>query len=184
MSQTGTKLEEARFFLKHIDHSKTQYPDFDYYLNAFLGSARSILWVMKAEYQKVNGWKQWHDSKQLDAEDQALFDAINDVRIRSVKKASIETQLVAIVDMAATRTEANAALLASDIPGQVDVVPLDGSQATLEILRENRPIAYGVLKAVHRTVNEFPDDDIVNICKRYFERLEDLVNECSATFAL
>lgn len=186
MTRTSAKLDEARFFLRHIDQSKTRYPEFDYYLNAFLGSARSVLWVMRAEYQDVPGWKTWYDSKQLTTEDKTLFDALRDVRNRSVKRGTVETEISAIVDIPKARNDpnVNAAFFATDTPGKVEFVPLDGSEATAQILRENRPIAYGVLKTVYRRVDEFPEEDVVSVCKKYLERLESLVNECGDKFAI
>ena len=32
----------------------------------FFSSSRAVLWIMKAEYSKIDGWKKWHDEKEID----------------------------------------------------------------------------------------------------------------------
>lgn len=89
MTFTERKLEEAQYFLSLL---KTEDPYFDYILSAFLNSARSTTWVMKFEFGKVPGWKEWYDSFGIAEEQHLLFSKINDWRILSTKQAGIKTE--------------------------------------------------------------------------------------------
>ena len=182
MSFTRSKVEEARFFLGHMEKARTKLPDFDYFLNAFIGSARSVLWVMRAEYQEITGWKQWYDGKQLSPKEKAFFASINEVRTRSVKLGTLAADLVAIVDIPSTGNPA--AFLPTNVPGRVELIPLDGSERTKGILKARPAVAFGTLKATHLKIDEFPDEDIASVCRRYLQRLESLVDECEKTYAL
>jgi hypothetical protein len=74
--------------------------------------------------------------------------------------------------------------LPTNVPGRVDLIPLDGSERPKGILRARPAVAFGTLKATHRKIDEFPDEDIISVCRRYLQGLESLVDECEKTFAL
>ena len=57
LTLTRGKLEEAQFFLSHVERTKGKHPDFDHFLNAFIGAAHSVTFVMQAEYGHVAGLK-------------------------------------------------------------------------------------------------------------------------------
>ncbi len=71
-----------------------------------------------------------------------------------------------------------------NIPGKVELVPLDGSERTKEILKSRPAVAFGTLKATYQRIGEFPDEDIISVCRRYLQGLELLIDECEKTFAL
>ncbi len=56
---TQFKLDEARFFLDHLAPNYGKERKFDFFLSAFISAARSVTWVMKAEYADVEGWAAW-----------------------------------------------------------------------------------------------------------------------------
>jgi hypothetical protein len=49
-TRTGFKLEEARFFLAHLEKHWRHVPQYEFYLSAFISAARSVTWVMRYEY--------------------------------------------------------------------------------------------------------------------------------------
>ena len=57
-SNTKLKLKEALFFLQKMETHVDIEPDFDFYLNAFVSSSRSVKWIMNKEYSKVEGWEE------------------------------------------------------------------------------------------------------------------------------
>ena len=77
MSRTRAKLNEARFFLGELERTYYEYverlellsknnpepPVCQYYLSAFISSARSVMWVMRSEYQNLGGWEEWYQSR-------------------------------------------------------------------------------------------------------------------------
>ena len=54
---TEHKLEETHYFLDRLIDSYNTHPVFDYYLSAFISSARSVGWILNAECAKVPEWK-------------------------------------------------------------------------------------------------------------------------------
>jgi len=63
VTKTEYKLEEARYFLAHLEKHWRHLPQVDFYLSAFVSAARSVTWVMKAEFVHVHGWEQWYETK-------------------------------------------------------------------------------------------------------------------------
>ena len=53
--RTKHKLEEAKFFLEQLRANYGKLKKFDYFLSAFISSARSVTWVMRNEYSSVPG---------------------------------------------------------------------------------------------------------------------------------
>ena len=53
------------FFMKD---SKDKSLEFEYYLNAYSSSSRSVIRIMNSEYSKVNGWKKWYEDKAVSEE--------------------------------------------------------------------------------------------------------------------
>ena len=51
-------------------------------------------------------------------------------------------------------------------------------------VNKDSAVFQGMIEDVYRVVDEFPDDNIVVICKKYYSVLEELVNECERLFGL
>lgn len=58
---------------------------FNYFLSAFISAARSVPWVMRSEYGKVEGWERWYEVEEQLEEDQALLNAFTELRNSSEK---------------------------------------------------------------------------------------------------
>jgi len=95
MSDTRNKFNEAIFFFERMKEylkNKDKSSEFDYFLNAFVGSARSVLWIMKAEFSRNNEWNEWYNSIEIDAQIKHVFDITNQLRILSVKYSPIKSE--------------------------------------------------------------------------------------------
>ncbi|RHR21780.1 hypothetical protein DWX43_23515 [Clostridium sp. AF19-22AC] len=86
MKNTESRLGEARFFFNKMKESENVFPEFNYYLNAFISSSRSVLWIMNAEYNKIEGWHKWYADKEPDELTKIMLKGIVDARNRSLKK--------------------------------------------------------------------------------------------------
>jgi hypothetical protein len=64
---------------------------FDFYLSAFVSSARAITWVMKSEYGKVPGWKAWYDARKAAPDEARLLKGTNALRTRLTKQEALRT---------------------------------------------------------------------------------------------
>ena len=89
MKRTNGKLAEARFFFEKLKEYYNQPPDIGYYANAFIGAARSVTWVLKAECRDIPGWQEWYDVKKPTEDENKFLKKMNNARIRSQKKESI-----------------------------------------------------------------------------------------------
>ena len=90
MRRTRQKLDEAIFFLGKVreHYDGVLDPEVDgrhliYYVSAFVSAARSVTWVMKSEFGKQSGWKEWYGSKEAAVEDRPLLRRFTDIRNRS-----------------------------------------------------------------------------------------------------
>lgn len=90
MTSTERKLDEAKYFYRRLNIDD---PYFDYNLSAFLNAARSITWVMRHEFHKVEGWNKWFQEYNVTTQGKQLLTEINDLRIEATKKAGLKTNL-------------------------------------------------------------------------------------------
>jgi hypothetical protein len=79
-TNTRFKLNEASYFLDQMKKTRGNETIFFYYLDAFIVSARSILWVLNHEYSHKKGFTIWHDSQDLNLPKETL-DLFNSRRI-------------------------------------------------------------------------------------------------------
>jgi hypothetical protein len=91
MTNTQHKLNEASFFLGKLEQDYLKHPDFDYYLSAFISSARSVLWIMRSEYHTIEGWEDWYISKKPDQDEELFLKRVNEIRVRSEKITALKT---------------------------------------------------------------------------------------------
>src|SRR4030095_10628032 len=88
---TLRKLEEAHFFLGQLAPNYMKDRKFDFYLSAFISSARAVPWVMRSEYGKLVGWKSWYEGRKPSAQEARLLDGTNSLRTRLTKQEALRT---------------------------------------------------------------------------------------------
>jgi hypothetical protein len=185
---TRYRLQEAEFFLallkKHHNHAMK----FDFYLNAFLSAARSVLLVMHAEYDKVDGWKKWYDAKEVDSEEEKrLLKGTTKARDRTLKREPIRTLGGIAVAGPYTETgeEGEAAKLMDRIVRERVPASIFGTtgKITIEAVVDGQPVKFYVRKAIFkRQLAEFPGEKVPDVCKRYYDWLAKIVGECESKF--
>lgn len=183
ITDTEFKFKEVKYFLSLLSRRSTIGEKFDFLLNAFVNSARSITWIMKAEFSKVDGWRKWYNSKKANEEENKLLRLFNEMRISSTKIKPLKTALVIVFsviipkDDKVTYKELNEILK----PGKVKVTFYKkGAKA-------RKPSKGLLLKEVQieeicRPIREYSEEDALKLCKKYFAFLENLVNECVEKF--
>jgi hypothetical protein len=199
MNRTRGKLEEARFFLGELERTYYEHveelerlasgnhkpPVCQYYLSAFISSARSVMWVMRSEYQAAESWEEWYQSKKPNSDDKELLGTINAVRVRSEKQAPLNLGYnIAFndVSMASDKTELDESKPTwrrKQYHLKVHRVIEDGE----EVEEMDRVIEFkGEISSFFWAIEEFPNKDILAVCKKYFTLLEDMVGECEERF--
>lgn len=73
MVKTYDKIDEARHFLSEMKSHYNNGRVFRFNLSAFLSSARSILWVMKAEFSIDPLFQTWFKGRKASKEEELVF---------------------------------------------------------------------------------------------------------------
>lgn len=181
MENTEFRLNESKFFLERMKDSKDKSPEFEYHLNAYISSSRSVIWIMNSEYSKVNGWKKWYEDKGVSEEQKKLLDGIVKMRNRSVKQKPLKVTTYITIGDDKNFCDIN------DVARR-----FVGKKVSIEIMEEkrdgfnfyedkNRVEVSGELK-ISTTVEEFKNKDIFDICIEYDAWLSIIVNECVSIF--
>lgn len=183
MSRTRRKLEESRFFLNHLRDSEKKHPDFDYFLNAFAAAARSVSWVMKAEYLRVPGWREWYETHSPDEGEKELLGAFTNLRNRSQKVNPLETKPVVVMDFPPeSLTPEFKEMLERGFGKRFQAtfyaVPEDGDMRNIP-----STAVLGVIRSAERRLDELGERNVLDACDNYFAALERLVEHCETKFA-
>ncbi len=181
MKSTEFVLNEVEFFLNKLEETKELFPDFDYYLNAFISSARSVLWIMKNEYGKIEGWQEWYDNTDVDSDKKILLSGIVDMRNRSLKKKPLQVKTEFIIGDAINSFNI-----------YDEMMPFAGKKINLTIEQGEKKQAskitdgntltfHGTINEIH-SVEEFKNKDVLEICQQYCDWLKKIVTTCIDKF--
>ncbi|WP_036124854.1 hypothetical protein [Lysinibacillus sphaericus] len=179
MANTRTKLNEAMFFYKLLKENNKVYPDFNYFLNAFLNSARAVTWIMVSEYDKIDGFKEWYKNQKVDDETKILLDDINVLRVQSTKKEPVQANPVAQfnIDENSITDEVKERLKEINKKKVTITISTDDEEP-----KEGDISIKGRISGIINSVKEFPNEDIINKCEKYIKELDQLVGECEKQF--
>jgi hypothetical protein len=183
---TRFKLQEAEFFLGFLKSHYGYAMKFDFYLSAFMSAARSVLLIMRAEFEKVEGWEAWYQAEQSRA-DQLLKKGTTEARNRSLKSDPLRTLGgYALYDFysetgdPAKAGEQMRRIAQSGLP--VNIFGTSG-RYKIEANIDGEPVVlYARDARIDRTLEEFPGERIPDVCQRYYDWLAKLVGDCEAKF--
>jgi hypothetical protein len=199
MNRTQAKLDEARFFLGELERTYYEYaedleklsrnnpnpPVCQYYLSAFISAARSVTWIMRSEYQEIEGWEEWYKSEKPNSEEESLLKKMNDIRVRSEKRAPLRLASNIYWDGDSIKDSKDNS--GEPLPTWRKKYNLSFERILKEGEEINKPKIIEVeaeLTAFFWSLEEFPDKDILEVCKSYFSMLERLVLKCRGRFAI
>ncbi|PCI52974.1 MAG: hypothetical protein COB36_14035 [Alphaproteobacteria bacterium] len=183
ITRTEYKLEEARFFLKHMEQHWNHVSNVDFYLSAFVSAARSITWIMKAEFGKNTDWSSWYESQKPTAEIDALLAKMTKVRNRSIKSTPLKTQTIANVHIPLEDLSPEGRrFLTEGALGDVRLEPFDDTNTIFTVKQGDTILGKARLKAAEHLLPEFGGQDLKNVCREYLTELEELVQKCLAKF--
>jgi hypothetical protein len=184
LSKTRNKLEEAHFFLQKIKDGNTKGPDLNYYLSAFINAARSVLWIMRAEYQEVVGWKDWYDSKEPSSPEKKILKLMTVIRNRSVKEKPLRlyASLTMIIPKESLTEELKDWIRKQNRNRQPLMVKLVPNQTTETFAGSDHVTANVKVNKVFMCLDDFPSKDIISVCVKYYKLLEKMIKECESRF--
>ena len=185
MSRTRRKLDEAEYFLGKLEVAVAAHPDFDFLLSAFVSSARSVTWVMKAEYKDNSVWAAWYKAKAPTDAERKLLAQMNDLRVRSEKFEPLETRPAIVLDFPPEAVTPQLLQHREAGAGKrfriwIWELPTDGGSTPPPGLPQNAEVLVGVSVGIVRHVRELDDTDVVDACRQYLARLQELVAEGEA----
>lgn len=183
MKFTEEKLKEAKFFLDKVRESYLKYPEFNYYLNAYLGSARSVLWVMKYEFGEIENYRIWHSSYKLDEEEEKFLKKINDLRITSTKKYPLGVSEKIEWEIVEDTVTDDVKKQLKKLDKKVINFELSTDNLKRDSVKKDNDITFSVkLKKGYPYIDEFPNENVLDICNKYYEFLEPIVADCLNNF--
>ena len=164
MGITTEKLSEAKFFLEQIEANYLEHPAFDYFLGAFISSARSVLWIMRSEYNDIEGWESWYKSLEPSTSDEALLQKINVARIRTEKhRQELESMVSKTIEFS--------------------MRPVSVQDNLADLSPTNNGVNFiGEIESIYRVLGELGDDDVLVVCREYFATIKNVVFECENRF--
>jgi hypothetical protein len=185
--KTRRKLDEAKFFLDQLQPNYGKAKKFDFYLSAYISAARSVLWIMKAEYGRVPGWKSWYASQKPNSEERALLKGTNELRTRTTKREPLST-LASITLEGIKLSPEQAESFRSHMTrakGKKLPIRISGTAGNflLEIQIDGEWISYqGAEMLATRQLPEFPQKNILDVCNRYYDAIARVVAKCAEQF--
>ena len=187
---TRLKLEEAEFFLGQLKPNYGKNKKFDFFLSAFFGAARSVLWMMRAEYSAVEGWEEWYAARQPDADEGRLFARTKDVRNRSAKSDPLKTlrEMTFSMDHSDKPKDIEAQELLKramqeKLPISIKSIRGASGSYAIEFVIEDRRVSVSPREiGIDRWLPEFPGEHILTVCRDYYQTLAKIVQECEAKF--
>ena len=171
----GKQIRRSTIFFNKMKETENVFPEFNYYLNAFISSSRSVLWIMNAEYNKIEGWHKWYADKEPGELTKIMLKGIVDARNRSLKKEPLY---------------ANKYITLGDDQCYTDLMEIfkkfSGKRIDLEIKQyteckkysykqsKNELVITGKL-SINKTIEEFKNKSIIEVADKYVEWLEEIV---------
>lgn len=188
MSHTQEKLAEAAFFLRQMREHEKGFVEaitegrladrrFRYFTSAFITAARSVTWVMRAEFGHIPGWEEWFSRRQPADEDKWLLDVFTSVRNSSQKVAPV-VPAWATSPKALPHSDNTAPSVKSRNPAVVVIFPSAANPDDSPVLVE---LGGG---SVYPTLQELNGGHLLDACVRYHQLLQDLCTECHTRFPL
>lgn len=185
-SPTRKKHGEAKFFLGLMERNSGSFPDFNYYVSAFISAARSVTWIMRAEYQTKEGWEAWYDARQPTIVDDKFLKDANELRVKSVKSEPVQTNVRVTLDIPPEEvTPELREFFRSLQPDQLAQMLLVRTRDVKNgKLGGRQVLAFGEVTKTTMYVDGFPQHDILELGRRYVAELEGLIQECERKFPL
>lgn len=186
MNSTKYRLDESIFFLSQLKNNQNKLPEFNYFLNAYVNSARSITWIMQAEYKNISGWREWYDKTDISEKEKQLLKGIVDMRNRSIKSKPLTIDSLISIENS-NHEFYNIADELKEFEGKkmnikIEIFLDEPEDNELILEKGPRSFYYKGKGKIVKSIEEFKGQDILDVCIQYNEWLSKIVNECIEKF--
>ena len=155
-SNTRDRLKEVQFYFEHMQGSLENQENFRYYLHAFLNAARSVTLVMRQEFGKISGFEEWYRERQIQMDNDKEMKDLKNKRNIVLKKSPIKPNKTGTIQLGLTyQVESKEAL---DMPES------------------------GRITIIQYFFDDYPEKDVVTLCKEHLKKLEIIVDGCESKF--
>lgn len=179
--KTKRKLEEAHYFLEQMEVNCYEPDKLQFNLSAFVSSSRSVLWIMRNEFHSHVGWDGWFNSRDLSPKEETFFRGIKNIRNHSQKVGPLYIKRYLELTIAENDMDEKLNSFLNENLGQnieLDVT-LGNEDDPVPLLENDRKLKFkSKISHVYLGIDEFPDENIIDICKKYYALIEIIVNEC------
>ncbi len=179
-SNTRLRLKKSFFFLQKMETNIDIEPDFNFYLNAYISSSRSVKWVMNKEYSKVEGWEDWNKNTSSTNEEVNCIKIISKLRNQSLKEKPLVTSKEFIFPIP-EGINIKIGALYKILVFRDDLLPNREIENEIKQKFGSNPINFTSKREIIRIVEKM-GEDIMLLCQHYYQWLENLVNECEDQF--
>jgi hypothetical protein len=178
MKETREKLNEAKFFLEEMKKNEDN-TSFDYYLSAFISSSRSVIWIMKREHSNIEKWQRWYSSLSISAEEEVFLKKINEIRIRSEKIKPLQTEVkIKLLLPKGLESKELEEFIKNNADTELNVEINDsGDEYKPTVVTDERAIFQCMMSDVYKSIEDFPDENVIIVSERYLYWLEKIVGE-------
>jgi hypothetical protein len=137
---------------------------------------------MRSEYESIEGWENWYSSKKPDEDGQLFLKRINSIRVRSEKTVPLETSYVVVLLTSQLETTPELKEAMEYFDGRNVTCTIDNSNGRLRAIIVDGHHVLEVDAKIVQAIDEFPDEDTLDVCKKYYSLLEHIVLECEKSF--
>jgi len=176
MSNTRTKLDEAKYFLTRMAEEVANREPFQYNLSAFLAAGRSVTCIMQKEFSKFVGFMQWYNSTLEVMNSDSLFKLMNKKRVMTIHQKPIRPR--GHIDVTSKSTVSISEHVVEVLTCKDGTTKrIEGTPSTSPSPKESKTeIVY------HWFFEDIPDKNIITLSQEYIAKLESLVKECEDKF--
>jgi hypothetical protein len=188
-SATKYKLEEARFFLGHLEQRQGQFNKFNFYLSAYVSAAMSVLDTMESEYKRrPPDFSDWFKNAQdsMDEKNKVLLALMYDLRQMAVHEGRLNARASYKVELS---HEERQRLVTTPLHGKL-AFSLNGSMQNCNMTVEDRETGERTMfrsvkvPLVKRYLLEYRDTELLDSCQRFYALLVHMVADCMARFGV
>lgn len=176
MTNTKSKLLEAKYFLECMKENSFDRDMFKYNLSAFLAAARSVTLIMQKEFNKVCGFKKWYTEKQFKMQNDKTMTLLNSKRNMTIHQQSVTPHAHVNVGIVERLTVSDS--ISFVITHKDGTVERGGDDHIPPIT----PTKIDVTYKWQWYFEELPEKYIVTVCKEHIFKLETLVTECESSY--
>jgi len=146
---------------------------FDWFLEAFITTARTVRWIMRAEVHNSPLMEEWERAPRRDAATADLLKKMNEIRIRVTKQEPLGTLMTATLGVPKSADGLAAKLTSGELGVGSEFHLLTAPDGTRFIAtKQGTVLAKADKFSSHQVLTDFPAEDILNVCARYVELLE------------